>query len=412
MSNGYTIETEIDVTIPSEDSSQKRGRQNRSKTHVHMGRVTGVINDTSAQSGAINFVFVSGKGKNNDANARVNKNSGGSLALPLFPGFRNLPLKNEFVFIIPSVANADMPITSYFYISAVNTFNSGVYNPDALELDLIEYDNIDLGTGIIETNLDKLRKLLLFPGDTSLEGRFGNTIRLGNSNTGTPYKGEQNSPITIIRNGQKDTQGSLTPVSEDINKDNSSIYLTKGQTIDINVISPNLETFGVKEKNTTTEDDIEKLELSKDDFKKGADSDAAVVKNTTSNNEHEYNAELMKERYPSVKGEPKKTPKIKPSDEAFVLYGSDGQMGLESPTTPPPPTSPPAIPEDADVYYLENGTYITFETQEQKKTAVATKDNTEVYRGVPSFTDDNKILAEVVALNLNSPLYGITEPPR
>lgn len=309
-----------------------------------MGRVTGVINDVSARSGAINFVFVSGKGKNNDANARVNKNNGGSLALPLFPGFRNLPLKNEFVFIIPSVANADMPLTQYFYISAVNTFNSGVYNPDALELDLINDNNIDLGTGIVETNLDKLRKLLLSPGDTSLEGRFGNTIRLGNSNTATPYVGKQNSPITIIRNGQKNTKNSLDPVSEDINEDNSSVYLTKGQTIPINVISKNMQTFGLEEKETTTSDDIEKTELNEDDLKNNADSNPTIVEKTTNNNEHEYADWLMKERYPLATGEKqlvKEDPKTPQSFQAFVPIGSPEQISAE-------PTSDPTFSDSGE----------------------------------------------------------------
>ena len=324
--NNYSIETEMDAVISSEDSVQKGGKKgfHKSKTHVHMGRVTRVVNDISIQSGAINFIFVSGKGKNKDSNARANKDGGGSLALPLFPGFRNLPLKNEFVFIIPSVANAKMPVTSYFYISAVNTFNTGVYNPDADELDLIKNNNIDLGKGIIETNLDKLRKLLLFPGDTSLEGRFGNTIRLGNSNIDTPYEGKQNSPITIIRNGQKDTQGSLTPVSEDINKDNSSIYLTKGQTIPIDVISKNMQTFGVEEKNTTTGDDIQKLEGKPEDID-NTDVSATVIKDSGQSDDrgdNEYSDELMSERYPlSVDNDENFSSNS--NDEAFAEEGEN-----------------------------------------------------------------------------------------
>ena len=288
----YSIETEKDEVISSADSSQKMGGGRRaSKTHIHMGRVTGVVSDSSDKNGAVTFIFVSGKGKKNDYNVKANKDGGGSLAIPLFPGFRDLPLKNEFIFLIPSVAKVEMPLTPYFYISAINSTNTGVYYPDAEVVDLMDDNGIDLGKGISETSLEKLRKLLLQPGDASLEGRFGNTIRLGNSNTLTPYRGEQNSPIIIIRNGQKVEENILGSTFEDIDGDNSSIYLTKGQTIPITVVCENLDTFGVKseEGSNKSSDDVESLELTEEEM---TDADvSAVVDDSEEEGDGEHGAE-------------------------------------------------------------------------------------------------------------------------
>ena len=81
-----------------------------------------------------------------------------------------------------------------------------------------------------------------------VEGRFGNSIRFGSTidNNKTPHsspwsnEGSKGNPITIIRNGQRDQpshtqdtyhQEFYTPVTEDINGDDSSIYLCSSQQI-------------------------------------------------------------------------------------------------------------------------------------------------------------------------------------
>jgi hypothetical protein len=72
------------------------------------------------------------------------------------------------------------------------------------------------------------------------EGRWGNSLRLGSTaKSKSTYKnnwssnGENGDPITIIRNGQPkntSTEGWL-PITEDVSKDLSSIYLTSTQKI-------------------------------------------------------------------------------------------------------------------------------------------------------------------------------------
>jgi len=87
----------------------------------------------------------------------------------------------------------------------------------------------------------KIRMLDAEEGDISLEGRFGNTIRLGSNVKSTitddggvdDTTGKANSPNVIIRAGQGvDEQIHLKPVKEDINLDGSSLWMTTDQTVD------------------------------------------------------------------------------------------------------------------------------------------------------------------------------------
>ena len=94
-----------------------------------------------------------------------------------------------------------------------------------------------------------------FTGDVTLEGRWGNSIRFGSSVAGNKSENywstsnKQGDPIIIIRNGQGKQISSegWIPAVENINTDNSSIYLTAGQQIAVDDINKNflLSSFGV-----------------------------------------------------------------------------------------------------------------------------------------------------------------------
>ena len=93
---------------------------------------------------------------------------------------------------------------------------------------------IFLGATFIERG--NIHPLLPFEGDKILEGRWGNSIRLGSTVKNTPNTwsstGENGDPITIIRNGQgNQTDEGWIPTIEDINNDDTSIYLTSTQKI-------------------------------------------------------------------------------------------------------------------------------------------------------------------------------------
>ena len=71
------------------------------------------------------------------------------------------------------------------------------------------------------------------------EGRYGQSIRFGSTISGSHQpnnwsnEGERGNPITIIRNGQTEdpTKASFEHILEDVNEDNSSIYLCSNQQI-------------------------------------------------------------------------------------------------------------------------------------------------------------------------------------
>ena len=180
-------------------------------------------------------------------------------AQPLFSFVKNYPLKDEIVLIIESQGK-ESPIHNdqKYYFPTLNILGHNHHNAFPFHLinpkpQLEKYK--ETVNGIIrqplssepELNLGEyfkekstIRPLRPYEGDIILEGRFGNSIRFGStvdSNKSLKLnkwsdEGEIGDPITIIRNGQG-TSGNIGYVQtiEDINLDDSSIYLTSNQKI-------------------------------------------------------------------------------------------------------------------------------------------------------------------------------------
>lgn len=92
-----------------------------------------------------------------------------------------------------------------------------------------------------------------FTGDILLEGRFGQSIRLGytpSGNTETTqspsWTGDSTSPITILRNTQN-SSGWNKFVIEDVDEDDTSLYMTSKQKIPLSQAHP--FSLGVKTAN-------------------------------------------------------------------------------------------------------------------------------------------------------------------
>ena len=194
------------------------------------------------------------------------------LARPVSPNIKSLPLINEVVYLI-KLPNTSIGVsvtgkTSY-YINTVSLWNHPHHNgyplnanipPPSQQKDYKQSTlgsvrrvtdkstEIDLGNTFIERS--NIHPLLPFEGDTIQEGRWGNSIRfsstiktkelpsigLNNWSQGPSTSGD---PITIIRNGQsvKANNEGWVPITEDINNDLTSIYLTSTQTIPLNASS-------------------------------------------------------------------------------------------------------------------------------------------------------------------------------
>ena len=181
------------------------------------------------------------------------------VAFPINPNIKQFPLINEIVYIIllPDTNISETVLSKRaYYINTVGMWNHPHHNaypsnpkslPDSQKKDYTqtqvgsvrkvtdESTEINLGNTFKERT--NVHPLLPFEGDVIHEGRWGNSIRFGSTVkdkvNNWSNNGENGDPITIIRNGQpKDsTQEGWIPITEDINKDISSIYLTSNQQI-------------------------------------------------------------------------------------------------------------------------------------------------------------------------------------
>ena len=182
-------------------------------------------------------------------------------AYPAFPNIKQYPLINEVVpilYLTDTDVTKDTTSVSAYYLPPVNIWNSQIHNaipstntlPSSQQKDYQQVEagsvrrvtdqstEINLGQTFNENNIIDIHPLLPYEGDIIYEGRFGNSIRLGSTvnNAKIPNNwsavGDNGSPITIIRNGQGrvDTD-SWVPTTENVNNDNSSIYLSSTQQI-------------------------------------------------------------------------------------------------------------------------------------------------------------------------------------
>jgi hypothetical protein len=253
---------------------------NTSPTYI-TGRVLDIILDENHPDfsiqgewnsiGTIQFKIVS---SDNVGNIRFAK--------PLYPNIKCFPIVNELVVIflitIPSIVNESYT-TEYYYMNGVSFWNHPHHNstpipfennlPPSQQLDYQQTEGglvrrITDGSSEIELNSplnpsqntfierSNIHPLLSFSGDMIYEGRWGNSLRLGSTakskslyNNNWSSVGENGDPITIIRNGQPknvSTEGWL-PITEDISKDLSSIYLTSTQKIPFSLSNENFISY-------------------------------------------------------------------------------------------------------------------------------------------------------------------------
>jgi len=253
---------------------------NTSPTYI-TGRVLDIILDENHPDfsiqgewnsiGTIQFKIIS---SDNVGNIRFAK--------PLYPNIKCFPIINELVVIflitIPSIVNESYT-TEYYYMNGVSFWNHPHHNstpipfennlPPSQQLDYQQTEGglvrrITDGSSEIELNSplnpsqntfierSNIHPLLSFSGDMIYEGRWGNSLRLGSTaKSKSTYKnnwssnGENGDPITIIRNGQPkntSTEGWL-PITEDVSKDLSSIYLTSTQKIPFSLSNENFISY-------------------------------------------------------------------------------------------------------------------------------------------------------------------------
>ena len=196
-----------------------------------------------------------------------------NFALPYDAQLKTYPLINEIVLLI-SLPNQSMGLVSsnesYFYMSPLGIWNHPHHDAYPNVLDGINDEEqtrdylsstsgsvrrvtddsteIDLNSSNPSQNTfpekekekTNIHPLLPFMGDSLLEGRHGQSLRFGSTAKSKSEKknnwsdsGENGDPITILRNGQpsKVSDEGWIPITENINNDLSSIYLTSTQKL-------------------------------------------------------------------------------------------------------------------------------------------------------------------------------------
>tara|TARA_Y100000361_G_C11121730_1_gene323609 strand:- start:53 stop:1180 length:1128 start_codon:yes stop_codon:yes gene_type:complete len=149
-------------------------------------------------------------------------------AIPFFSNIKHIPIEGEVVILIKNELQTDVTNNSTYYLGSFNVWNNPSLNSVQSNNQISNPSTKDYFSPLKVKNVTPLFSL---PGDTIFEGRFGNTIRLGNTNPNYPNdwssSGEKGDPITIINNGQLESNSSI----ENINENLSSIYLTSYQKI-------------------------------------------------------------------------------------------------------------------------------------------------------------------------------------
>lgn len=207
---------------------------------------------------------------------------GKTTAKPLFPQQNSFPLVNELVVLIELPSNnigADLSSKDFYYINSISLWNHPHHNAYPNPLDKVDpynpltsavqsflqqqdYEQTEAGAvrrvtdGSTEIRLNSksnpsqntfiektdIHPLLAFTGDILYEGRWGNSLRFGSTaKSNSEYvnnwssTGNNGDPIVVLRNGQSENVSNegWVPITEDINTDLSSIYLTSTQKLPI-----------------------------------------------------------------------------------------------------------------------------------------------------------------------------------
>jgi hypothetical protein len=201
-------------------------------------------------------------------------------ALPANPNLKKIPTINEHVEIFQStIPNSNgiqwlykeplglfgsstpngnqFPSTTYNINSPTQNINYtqanlgaiNVVPPTTPEIQVTSIVNPSQATYVAKSNINPL---LPFEGDIIHEGRYGSSLRFGSTaKSKSQYannwstSGNNGDPITILRNGQSpntDDRGWI-PVTENINNDLSSIYLTSYQKIPFSLTNENFISY-------------------------------------------------------------------------------------------------------------------------------------------------------------------------
>ena len=180
------------------------------------------------------------------------------IARPLSSNITRYPLVNEIVVLKVYVSKeAQNSFDNYkpevYYTDIISLFNAPEENaaPDESYLKLNPNEKYVTGKYVPS---GEVKRLIKAPGDITIEGRRGNSIRFGSNMEGfrTPWIAKKNNPIFVISNNQAKTADASARF-ESINDDGSTLIMMSGHNVSFQPASTNFdsynETVTIPEKN-------------------------------------------------------------------------------------------------------------------------------------------------------------------
>jgi len=168
------------------------------------------------------------------------------LFYPLDPNNLQIPVRGEVVLGTEFLGK-------YYYMSKLNVQNSPIANT---KLNISSYaskpldgDSVQLGKYFKE-NPSGAKKLVAREGDTILQGRFGNSIRLGSNQSEDFFNNPQTSEfidspnIKIVSGIKKDDDDSMLVYQEKLDTEVNSIYLTTKEDVSFKFNGNDIENNG------------------------------------------------------------------------------------------------------------------------------------------------------------------------
>ena len=155
-----------------------------------------------------------------------------STAFPYSSAYKKAPLPGEVVLIfkiqLKSQGKTSTPLENSYYLEPLNLWKHPQHGQTPID-----------GSNSIKTVSDfaeraDINPLTPYAGDVIFEGRQGQSLRFSQSIPGkTPWAGPTGEPIIVLSNGQVSTSTGFEYITEDINKDHTSLYLTSTQKLPI-----------------------------------------------------------------------------------------------------------------------------------------------------------------------------------
>lgn len=192
----------------------------------------------------INGVFyrIPGKGANEDTTEGLAFAYQGDVSI------RVIPMEGEIVELQskPAAGEGAKPGTTTKYWTGIVPIWNHPHHNAAPDTKQPEWRN-NLLAGVEEQST--INPLQANPGDTILEGRLGQSIRFGGNKglkPGIIDDSNNGKPITIISNGQIETDNGNDLILEDIDKDFNSIYLVSDHKLPITPINKKRDSYNTQ----------------------------------------------------------------------------------------------------------------------------------------------------------------------